>query len=55
MALNPPGSLLIVVPKDLHPSAIQREKRLQDWKRKWKVHLIEKDNPDWEDLYPMIV
>lgn len=36
-------------------SAIQREKRLKDWKRKWKVHLIEKYNPDWEDLYPMIV
>ena len=36
-------------------SAIQREKRLKDWKRKWKVQLIEKTNPNWEDLYPMIV
>ena len=32
-------------------SAIQREKRLKDWKRKWKVHLIERTNPNWEDLY----
>jgi putative endonuclease len=36
-------------------SAIKREKRLKDWKRKWKVHLIESTNPDWEDLYPMII
>jgi putative endonuclease len=36
-------------------SAIKREKRLKDWKRKWKVQLIEKTNPDWEDLYPAII
>jgi putative endonuclease len=36
-------------------SAIKREKRLKDWRRKWKVHLIESTNPDWEDLYPMII
>ena len=36
-------------------SAIKREKRLKDWKREWKVHLIESTNPNWEDLYPMIV
>ena len=36
-------------------SAIKREKRLKDWKRKWKVQLIEKINPDWEDLYPAII
>ena len=36
-------------------SAIKREKRLKDWKRKWKVRLIEKTNPDWEDLYPAII
>jgi len=33
-------------------SAIKREKRLKDWKREWKVHLIESTNPNWEDLYP---
>jgi putative endonuclease len=36
-------------------SAILREKRLKDWKRKWKVQLIESTNPDWEDLYPTSV
>jgi putative endonuclease len=36
-------------------SAIKREKRLKDWKREWKVHLIESTNPNWEDLHPMIV
>jgi len=36
-------------------SAIQREKRLKGWKRKWKVQLIESTNPNWRDLYPMII
>ena len=35
-------------------SAIQREKRLKEWQRKWKLALIEKDNPGWRDLYPDI-
>jgi len=32
-------------------SAIQREKQLKKWKREWKIKLIEKDNPQWRDLY----
>ncbi len=36
-------------------SAIQREKQLKEWKRKWKLELIESANPDWEDLYHRIV
>ena len=31
--------------------AIQREKRLKKWKRKWKIVLIEKENPEWRDLF----
>jgi len=31
--------------------AIQREKNLKHWVRKWKLQLIEKTNPHWEDLY----
>jgi putative endonuclease len=31
-------------------SALQREKQLKRWTRKWKVELIEKFNPDWRDL-----
>lgn len=33
-------------------SAISREKQLKNWRREWKVALIEKTNPEWEDLYP---
>ncbi|MFA6917742.1 MAG: GIY-YIG nuclease family protein [Candidatus Gracilibacteria bacterium] len=32
-------------------SAIEREKRLKKWERNWKIELIEKTNPDWNDLY----
>jgi putative endonuclease len=35
-------------------NAIKREKRLKKWSRAWKISLIEKDNPDWRDLYPGI-
>ncbi|WP_394691937.1 GIY-YIG nuclease family protein [Hoeflea sp.] len=31
--------------------AIQREKSLKRWYRKWKIDLIERFNPDWRDLY----
>ncbi len=30
--------------------AIAREKQLKNWKREWKIELIEKENPDWNDL-----
>lgn len=32
-------------------SAITREKQLKKWNRAWKIALIEKDNPDWCDLW----
>ncbi len=32
-------------------SAITREKQLKKWNRKWKIGLIEKNNPQWKDLY----
>jgi putative endonuclease len=32
-------------------AAIRREKLLKRWKRDWKFALIEKDNPDWRDLW----
>jgi putative endonuclease len=31
--------------------AIMREKRIKKWRRAWKLHLIERDNPQWRDLY----
>lgn len=32
-------------------AAIEREKQLKKWNRKWKIELIEKTNPVWKDLY----
>ena len=31
--------------------AIHREKRLKKWERRWKIALIERGNPNWDDLY----
>ena len=38
-------------PHERMESAIQREKQLKEWKRIWKMRLIESTNPNWEDLY----
>jgi putative endonuclease len=35
--------------------AIHREKAIKGWNRAWKVRLIQRQNPAWEDLYPSIV
>ena len=32
-------------------TAIEREKKLNKWNRQWKIQLIEKTNPNWDDLY----
>ena len=32
--------------------AIQREKSLKEWPRLWKINLIERSNPHWQDLFP---
>jgi putative endonuclease len=36
-------------------SAITREKQLKKWNRAWKISLIEKSNPAWNDLYPDLI
>ena len=36
-------------------AAITKEKQIKNWKRQWKVEMIEKDNPDWVDLYPSLL
>lgn len=36
-------------------SALRREKQLKAWKRKWKIELIEKENPTWKDLYNTLI
>ncbi len=34
--------------------AIQRERNLKHWRRAWKIDLIERGNPQWNDLYDTI-
>ena len=34
--------------------AIQREKTMKKYPRRWKINLIERGNPDWRDLYDEI-
>ena len=40
---------------DTMDSAINREKNIKEWKRAWKLKMIEKDNPAWRDLYIDVV
>ena len=37
--------------QDTPSSAITREKQIKKWRREWKIELIEKTNPNWDDLY----
>jgi putative endonuclease len=39
---------------DSAEAAITREKQLKEWRRGWKIALIEAANPDWADLYASI-
>ena len=36
-------------------SAIKREKQLKNWRRSWKIEMIEKENSEWEDLYEKLL
>uniref|UniRef100_Q07R39 Excinuclease ABC, C subunit domain protein n=1 Tax=Rhodopseudomonas palustris (strain BisA53) TaxID=316055 RepID=Q07R39_RHOP5 len=36
-------------------AAIQREKNIKHWPREWKIDLIVRENPNWDDLYDQIV
>ncbi|MBU8932697.1 MAG: GIY-YIG nuclease family protein [candidate division Zixibacteria bacterium] len=40
--------------QDVH-EAITREKQLKKWNRRWKLKLIEKENPGWEDLIDSLI
>ena len=35
-------------------TAVQREKSLKKYPRQWKINLIERDNPNWDDLFPAL-
>jgi putative endonuclease len=45
------GQLIYVERHDEIYEAITREKAIKKWHRAWKVALIERDNPDWRDLF----
>jgi putative endonuclease len=34
--------------------AIAREKAIKRWKRQWKLRLIRRANPNWNDLWDLI-
>ena len=36
-------------------AAIVREKQMKKWNRQWKINLIEKENPNWDDLYESLL
>ncbi|MDZ4724248.1 MAG: GIY-YIG nuclease family protein [candidate division Zixibacteria bacterium] len=36
-------------------SALNREKQIKKWNRKWKLRLIEENNPHWRDLFDEII
>ena len=36
---------------EMMETAIRREKAIKEWKRGWKIELIQKSNPEWRDLY----
>ena len=40
---------------DTMKSAIGREKAIKNWKRPWKIRLIEEMNPTWADLYGSVL
>lgn len=46
--------LVYVEPHMRIDDAISREKAIKAWKRKWKIELIERDNPNWYDPFEVI-
>jgi len=40
---------------DTMESAILRKKAIKNWKRDWKIRLIEEENRHWADLYPALM
>jgi len=40
---------------DSMESMVARERQLKEWQRNWKMRLIIKQNPNWDDLYPIVL
>ena len=46
--------LVWMEPYDSIAAVIAREKQIKGWNRAWKLRLIERDNPQWLDLYDQL-
>ena len=47
--------LLVWYQADDIQQARLRERQMKKWKRIWKLSEIEQMNPDWQDLYPVVI
>ena len=43
--------LVMAEPHERIDKVIAREKAIKKWLRLWKIELIERGNPDWDDLF----
>ncbi len=41
--------------QDSLETAVKREKQIKKWRRQWKIKLIEKTNPEWNDLFGEVI
>jgi putative endonuclease len=48
------GTLVWFEPHDCAEAAVRRERQIKEWRRDWKIGLIEQENPHWVDLYPSL-
>ena len=46
--------LVHVEPFERIDEAIAREKAIKKWRRAWKIELIERADPDWNDLFELL-
>ena len=47
--------LVFYEPQATMENAILREKQIKDWKRAWKIALIEISNPEWRDMFDSLL
>ena len=40
---------------DTRETAFRRERQIKEWRRSWKLRLIEENNPTWRDLYEDLI
>jgi putative endonuclease len=43
--------LVYYEPCETIDEAFERERQIKNWRRQWKIDLINKHNPDWNDIY----